>query len=409
MLGSDAIALDAWRALRDGKHEGLLREVGAAERVTPARIAGWRKTYAAAVVSAAVELWRARRRAVGKFGSAAVGLWADLAAVEQASSDAVARHKAGRFASAGSGVVHDLCCGMGGDARALVRMASVVGVDHHPLRAWMCRANAGCPVEAADAVDYSAARVTGGDWLHIDPARRDERRGARLHTLERAQPPWAAVLSVLLRARGGACKLGPGASLPLPVPGEAGAAARDALQRAELEWIEERGRLVQTVLWTGELARAPGERRATRLPAGDSLLGRPEPLALCAAPERCAWLIEPCAAVERAGLLGCALRQAGAGAAELAGGLGLLGAEAPVRSPWFASFEVLAVTAPRLTRLRDTLSALDAGEVVVRTRGGAADVAAWAARLRGEGARRVVVFFLRLQRKVRAFVCAPSR
>ena len=93
--------------------------------------------------------------------------------LEQATSEPVARHKAGRFA--GRSVV-DLCCGIGGDAVALGSASRVVAVD---VDAGMCRrvrwnAEVYGVAERVAAVQARAERfpLPREALVHIDPDRR---------------------------------------------------------------------------------------------------------------------------------------------------------------------------------------------------------------------------------------------
>jgi hypothetical protein len=202
------------------------------------------------MVSVAVELGDARRRGFAKFGARVNSIVADVQGMEMATASAAGAHKARRFAEAGHPVT-DLCCGIGGDAMALVDAGvSVVGVDSSEVRAWMCAQNAGCGTVVADA-----GEVDVGGAYHLDPARRSA-DGTRRWRLEDLEP--GPALIERLAGRDGAVKLGPGVDLDLLPPGE-------------VEMISERGTLTQAVLWTGSLARAA--RRATVLPAGMSIGG----------------------------------------------------------------------------------------------------------------------------------------
>jgi hypothetical protein len=376
--------LEAFRRLvaGGGEAEAILRQVDTGTReagATPALVAGLRRSFDAELVAAAIDLVTARRKAAGKFPGIS-GLAADPQAVEQASSAAVAAWKARRFAGF---PVADLCCGMGGDARALAAVARerLVVVDRDPVRAWMAAVNAravapGLAIEeAVDDVEAWACGRDLSDWLvHLDPARRDE-RGLRRFDPEAGDPPLSAALAIARSAHGGAIKLSPG--IPMPLPG-VGAGE-------ELEFLSEAGTLVQAVVWCGSLARSSGERRAT-LVEGErvhSVAGRPShPLGPPVGAE-VETLLVPDPSIERAGLLGLAE------VPELAPGLGILGGRgsAPGNSdaralpedvvPFFRRYEVLARPRPREDEVRETLRRLGAAGARVRTRGDSADADRW--------------------------------
>ena len=104
------------------------------------------------------------------------------AGLEQAASELTARHAAGRFA--GSRVVADLCCGIGGNLIALAAPGRrVIGVDADQLSLEFARQNAAVCAPGASAGFVLAAVIRrplrGVDAVFIDPARRDGQRRLR--------------------------------------------------------------------------------------------------------------------------------------------------------------------------------------------------------------------------------------
>ncbi len=347
------------------------------------------------LVPAALELVAARRRAARKI-ERAERLLCDPEGVEQASGTAVARHKAARFAAAGVGTVVDVCCGIGGDAIELVRAGvEVVGIDRNPARARMTAHNARCAARVGDATEQKLADA--GVAVHVDPARRVERArgrgGRRLWRLEDLEPP-VDVVERLLVDRPTAWKLGPGAPLT-EIPG---------VSEREIEIVGDRQGLLQCVVWSGPLARAPGQRTATRLRNGEPLTFTAAPGAESPDPANGVgeYLLVPDAALERAGLV--AARVGARGFAELAPGLGLLTGDRAIDDPWFESHHVLATMSWRERRIGAWLDQHGGGEVVVRTRGRAVDVDRAGRALRRGGDRRFVVFGLRLGKRVIAVI-----
>jgi 16S rRNA C967 or C1407 C5-methylase (RsmB/RsmF family) len=141
------------------------------------------------VAKAAVETAILRAKARAKF-AAAERMFFTREALEQATSDAVARHRAARLAPFGT--VADLCCGIGGDALALAAAgAGVLAIDSDPLRVAMAEANAAA-LGFADRV-----RCVVGDALAVplpdvraafaDPDRRAD--GRRFLDPENYSPP----------------------------------------------------------------------------------------------------------------------------------------------------------------------------------------------------------------------------
>ena len=93
------------------------------------------------IARAAVEQAILRRKAAAKFTSAG-RMFFTRVALEQSTSEAVARHRAKRFA--GSSLILDLGCGIGGDSLALASMAPVIAVDHDHVGARYPDALQGC-------------------------------------------------------------------------------------------------------------------------------------------------------------------------------------------------------------------------------------------------------------------------
>ncbi len=357
---------------------------------------------------AAVQLAIARRGAAPKFAGRAATLVADPEGVQQASSLAVAAHKALRFRDVlgdGSHVL-DLCSGIGGDAIALREAGlRVTAIDHDPVRAWMTARNADVPAACADV---RRLRLRGAPHAayHIDPARRGDR--GRIFRLADYLPPPAFLRDLAAAIPAGAIKLGPGVDLD---------DLRDQLPPGETEFISEAGRLVQAMQWTGSLARH--RRTATLLPpaatpapgaadAGEhsyecspavSLHGDAEEAGMppISPMRRHLFTVDP--AVERAGLIDVLCGQLAAAAIHPA--LGLLTSDRVLDSPWLTGFELLAEMPWRPPAVRAWLAERSAGIVEVKTRGKAVDPDAVQRQLRGRGEAPFTVFVLRWdQRKV---------
>ncbi|HMC71415.1 MAG TPA: hypothetical protein VKJ07_19820, partial [Mycobacteriales bacterium] len=110
-----------------------------------------RKSWPADLVAAASEQSALRRAAAAKT-DAVEDLLLTRDGLEQASSQAVARHRASRFAAVHDLVV-DMCCGVGFDLRALAQVTRAVGVDRDETHAICAAHNAGVPTAVADVRD----------------------------------------------------------------------------------------------------------------------------------------------------------------------------------------------------------------------------------------------------------------
>ena len=194
--------LDTFRALLTPGGQALLAEaaaLGPTEATLLPCITRLRRRHPAlepALVAAALEQVILRGKAAGKFARAE-RMYFTREGLEQATGEAVARHRARRYAPFGP--VADLACGLGGDALALARDHAVVAVDRDPLRLALARENARVygvaarltPV-LADLADLPPPRA---DALFCDPGRRVAGPGGSRRVFAAAgyQPPLTLV------------------------------------------------------------------------------------------------------------------------------------------------------------------------------------------------------------------------
>ena len=374
--------LDPWRILASAQGKDILQAADAAgAEPSAADIQRIRQAFPDGPVQEALELVKARRRAASKFPDASK-LLCDRQGVEQATSHVIAEHKARRF---GDLPVLDLCCGIGGDAMSLARRGDTVGVDFSEVRAFMCTHNAGIPVRCEDVTRLSIDMPL----VHIDPSRRDEASNRRSWRLEDLQPGLDSITPIVEASQGAALKLGPGIPRDMVPPDPQGT----------IEFISEGRTLLQAVAWCGSLATPGCARRATDVVAQTSIEGDPQPPPFRGSVG--SRLLVPHPAVERAELMSVALGSSDAG--ELAAGLGILTTDTPTFSPWFEEFEVLEMLPPREEKVRRWLNSYGAGRVVVRSRDKAIDADIWSKKLQGAGDLEVVLFGLRLVRKIVVF------
>lgn len=400
------MTLSVWQQLVSPTCDALVQQAAAVDPSSGAAVAAitqLRTRYDADLVHAALQLAAARRKAEHKWPrEVAAQLVADPTGVEMASSWLAAQHKATRFAARcepGAPIV-DLCCGIGGDAKAL-RAAGlyVLGVDRDPTRAWMCATNASCE---ARAVDVSDATLLGGPF-HLDPARRHESPGAaraRARTLDELEPSPAIIRDILARRRDGAIKLAPGMD-------ESDLRAHGLVpvdRPHELEYISERGRLTQLVVWLGALVTPGVVRRATLLPGVRTIHGEPD------APDReppttdalLPYLYEVDDSVERAGLLGALCREHGA--RMLHPKLGLLTSDRELRDPMLTPFASVAMLPWKQPRIESELKRLGAGHVEVKTRDGVVNPDQLQPALSKKDGTPHTLFVLRFGRDLRAII-----
>lgn len=363
---------------------------GATELATLDRL---RRAYPADLTAAAYEQATLRRRAAasGKFANAAA-LFFTREALEQATGEEIARHRARRYAPFGT--VADLGCGIGGDALALAREHPTLGVDRDLLRLALAWENARAsgvgrrflPV-CADLLTWPVPRVGA---LFCDPGRRTA-TGRRVFTTDAYQPPLALVRSWQRVVPALGVKVSPGIDRDeLPPPAE-----------AEVEFISERGELKEAVLWFGPLRSVA--RRATLLPGGATLTVDETAPDVPSQPPR-AVLYEPDPAIIRAGLvehLAVALD-----ATKLDPDIAYLTADRAQPTPFARAYRILEALPFSLKRLKARVREHEAGIVTVKKRGSPLDTDALARQLRGRGSRALTVVLTHVLGRPHALICA---
>ena len=336
-----------------------------------------------------VETTVLRRKAVTKLSNADEWLFTDEA-LQQATAEPVAQHRAQRLAGAR---VHDATCSIGTELAALRNWADeVVGSDIDPVRLAMARHN----VEDVDLCRADALRpVTRDAVVLLDPARRSG--GRRRFDPQAYTPPLDALLKVY-RGRDIAVKCAPGIDF-------------DAVSRlgfaGEIEVTSLGGSVREACLWSEGLAGPGVTRRATMVDVGEEITD--------AEPDDCAvapvgrWIIDPDGAVIRAGLVRhYAVRH---GLWQLDPDIAYLSGD---RLPdGVRGFEVLDELGYSERRLRQALSARDVGAVEILVRGVDVDPDVLRSRLRLRGSQGVSVVIARIgagaASRATAFICHPSR
>jgi hypothetical protein len=314
----------------------------------------------AGLAAAALTQAELRRRAVGKFGPEAAGMFLTRPGLEQATRRVVADRRAARLAAAGVRTLADLGCGLGADALAAARAGiRVYGVEADPVTAALAAANAEAAglaamftVERGDATAFDVTRV---DAVFCDPARRRAGTGRRIFDPDAYSPPWDFVTGLAGRVPHTVVKVAPGldhARIPAGT---------------EAEWVSVDGDLVEAALWGGPLAEVPRRATVLRSAHGHQLTGAGEAEATVGPVRR--YLYDPDPAVVRAHLV-----------AELAGTLdatladpsiAYLYADAPRPTPFGRCLEIVDVLPFSLKRLRALLRERRIGRVEILKRGSA--------------------------------------
>ncbi|MEH1100940.1 THUMP-like domain-containing protein [Micromonospora sp. CPCC 205561] len=363
------------------------------------------------LAAAALTQAELRRRAAGKFGPAAAGMFLTRAGLEQATRGVVAARRADRLRAAGVRTLADLGCGLGADALAAARAGiRVYGVEADPVTAAMAAANAEAAglaglftVECADATAFDVGRVDG---VFCDPARRRAGTGKRIFDPNAYSPPWDFVVGLAERVPRTVVKVAPGIDHALVPAG------------AEAEWVSVDGDLVEAALWCGPLAEAP--RRATVLRAPADTSGTPHPSGRptggChrltgsggaeapVGPIR-RFLYDPDPAVVRAHLVAELADALGATLADPS--IAYLYADAPTPTPFARCLEVTDVLPFSLKRLRALLRERRVGRVEILKRGSALEPERLRRDLRLAGDEAASLVLTRVAGAPTTLVCRP--
>lgn len=304
-------------------------------------------------LAAVIELVQTRERARGKL-ECAEELFLTREALEQSSDRRVAAHRAERFR--GLGNILDACCGIGGDAIALGKVADRIAcLDLDPARLRFCGENLRVHGIEARLIEGDVLEMGDAmgeyDALFIDPSRRPG--GKRTLDLLAMEPPLDRVEDLLRKVPRGAAKL-PTSVRPedISIPGE-------------LEWVSLEDGLKEATLWSGEFRRGASTvtlahrgvtLRDSDLPAVEPEIGAPGE-----------YLHEPDPALIRSGLLG--RYAATLGMRLLDREIAYTMTDTPVSNPFFDTYRVIEAMPFNLKRLNAALNALDAGRVTIKKRG----------------------------------------
>jgi THUMP domain-like len=392
MVGASESSSTAHLLLSSAGRE-LLDRLGGAE-MSPDRAlalsASLRRAYPAELVAAVLTQQALRASARAKFSRAGDMLFT-RAGLEQASSELTARHAAVRFA--GSRLVADLCCGIGGNLVGLAEAPGrlVVGIDSDLTSLEFARHNVvACAPDARAGfvlADVRRFRLRGVDAVFIDPARRDDQ--GRLPAGQ-YRPPLGWCLR-LTDAVGRVCiKAAPGLRRQVAPAGW------------ESEFVAVGRELKEALLWSPGLATG-ATSRATVLPSGDTLASAaPEPAPL--APPG-GYLLDPSPAVTRAGLV--------TELAELTGTwqidpmIAFLSSDEPVRTPFARTLRVLESARWHEKKFARRLRELGIGSADIRRRGLAGDVARIHHRLALQGTGAATIVLTRVADQPWGLICEP--
>lgn len=357
-----------------------------------------RDEFPADLVRAALTLRDLRKRAAdsGRFTRGSQ-MWFDAKGLEQASAEAVANHKAARFAAlrdetASEPLVADFCCGIGADSIALARAGCRVhAVDLAPTCCQFVEWNAEA-YGVADRISVTCADVlqveTQAEFLHIDPDRRPAGR-KRVLRVEDCLPGLADLLRLMEQFRGGAIKLSPASNFGGKFPG------------CEIELVSLDGECREATVWFGELA-GTETSRATVLPSRATIAADPLS-AWTNVGELGEWLYDPDPAVVRSGMVDVVAEQLGL--RRLDDTEEYLTGDTLVESPFVRPFRVLESVPNNQKELRRVVRRCEFGQVEIKCRHIPIEAEAVRRKLPLEGSEPGVVVFARQAGKATAIIC----
>lgn len=347
------ITLETLDFLTSSAGEQLLNQLAhedLSDAHTLALLTKLRQTHTPENAGAALTMARLRQKAAAKFGIDAQKMFFTPDALEQASDPLIRQYRA--QIAAGKTVL-DICCSIGSDTLAMARTsAAITGFDIDPVRIAIAQYNAAVLDVSAQ---FHVHDVTQGisqkaDTIFFDPARRDE-KGKRIYDVEQYQPPLSLINQwhsdeILV-------KLSPGVEL-----------AQLAKYGGRVEFISVEGDLKEALLWVGNDFSGT---KATLFTGQDILhWQRIYPAEVDIAKPR-AWLIEPDAAILRAGLV-----QDVAAAFDgtmLDETIAYFTTDTKPESEWVRAWQILDWMPYNLKKLKAYLQQHPVGQITVKKRG----------------------------------------
>ena len=352
-----------------------------------------------------VEQTELRRRAGTKFAGDASRMFFAPVLLEQATDRWIGRYKACRFQSAAPGaLIHDYCCGFGGDLIALAQQNPCQGWDLSPLACLFASANvqATCDATAAQRTKVHQSNVeqltpAPNEPWHFDPDRRAT--GRRSTTIDQHAPGPDTIDRWLAHSTSGAVKLAPATEPPA-----------EWMQGAELEWITSHRECRQLVAWFGSLATSPSQRRATIVNTDDrnpeqlvtgTFAGEPD-VPFTISDQTHSYLYDPDPSIMAAGLLGALadhhhLKSLGPGGAYLTG-------DQRFDDPLLQSFAVQDCLPLRPAAVAQHLGARGVGRVEIKKRGVTIDPEKFRRDLKLRGDREATVILTRIGKRQVAII-----
>ena len=379
-----------------------------------------------------------------KFGIESTAfLLCDKLALEQSTAQDIGRWKtklwegarqANKNSSESAPVVHDLCCGMGGDSFFLPKELTAIGVDLDENRLAMYRYNSsvmrGVSLESSNAHTIlgdvrevathsnAASDAQHADYFTIDPARRAI-EGENQRDLRNLTPTFEEVIEISKHYKGGMAKIPPG----YPI--------NEIPRGTEILYIGSRTDCRECLVLFGELAQNPDhvravmvdktgnaiaewdftrdEKREARNESEQSqydhnyeLEGRDRVYTTASSESDLPlgsvskFISEPSPVLLRSHLFGVVALAHDESTHLISPGIAYTTSEKPLPSPGFANFEVLDSAEISTGAVRAMLKAHDVGKLTLKLRGVKVDPDQEIKRLKPKGKNSAILFYTRL-------------
>ena len=395
-----------------------------------------------------------------KFGIESTAfLLCDKLALEQSTAQDIGRWKAtlwecarqaNKNSSEGAPVVHDLCCGMGGDSFFLPKELTAIGVDLDENRLAMYRYNSsvmrGVSPEASNAHtilgdvrevakenDSKNATLTRpkADYFTIDPARRAI-EGENQRDLRNLTPTFEEVIEISKHYKGGMAKIPPGYPIS-EIP-----------RGTEILYIGQRTDCRECLVLFGELAQNPDHVRAVMVDkTGNEIanwtFARDEKREVRNESEQSQYdhnyelegrdrvyrtsssesdlplggiskfIAEPAPVLLRSHLFGVVALAHDETTHLISPGIAYVTSEKPLPAPAFANYEILESSEISTGAVRAMLKSHDIGKLTLKLRGVKVDPDQEIKRLKPKGKNSATLFYTRLDGEKIAILANPVK
>ena len=395
-----------------------------------------------------------------KFGiENTVFLLCDKLALEQSTAQDIGRWKAtlwecarqaNKNSSEGAPVVHDLCCGMGGDSFFLPKELTAIGVDLDENRLAMYRYNSsvmrGVSPEASnvhtiladvrevakenDSKNATLARPKA-DYFTIDPARRAI-EGENQRDLRNLTPTFEEVIEISKHYKGGMAKIPPGYPI-CEIP-----------RSTEILYIGSRTDCRECLVLFGKLAQNPDHVRAVMVDKTGNeianwMFARDEKREARNESEQSQYdhnyelegrdrvyrtsssesdlplggiskfIAEPAPVLLRSHLFGVVALAHDETTHLISPGIAYVTSEKPLPAPAFANYEILESSEISTGAVRAMLKSHDIGKLTLKLRGVKVDPDQEIKRLKPKGKNSATLFYTRLDGEKIAILANPVK